>query len=53
MLFTIIIRNGSANHYAHFDNRNCAEAFFQAVTQTFRCVELWSGKDLITQYNNQ
>jgi hypothetical protein len=51
-MFSIIIRNGSANHYASADNLTCAHTIFNALTKTFRVVELWHGTKLISSYNN-
>ena len=52
MLYQIIVRNGSANHYASSDNQTCAHTIFNALTKTFRHVELWQGATLIQQYKN-
>jgi hypothetical protein len=52
-MFSIIIRNGSSNHYATADNLTCAHAIFDALTKTFKVVELWHGATLVTSYNNQ
>jgi len=52
MKFQIIVRNGYINHYADFDNLNCAHAIFNALTKTFLRVELWQGGKLIQEYIN-
>ena len=52
MLFQIIIRNGSANHYASSDNLTCASAIFHALTKSFQHVELWQGATLWYEYKN-
>ena len=52
MLYQIIARNRSANHYVSADNQSCAYAIFDALTKTFLHVELWQGKDKIQEYNN-
>jgi hypothetical protein len=51
-MYQIIVRNGSANHYASADNQTCAHTIFQALTKAFTHVELWQGATLIQQYNN-
>jgi len=52
MLFQIIVRNGSANHYASSDNLTCAVAVFHALTKTFQHVEMWQGSTLVNEYKN-
>ena len=52
MLFQIIVRNGSANHYASFDNLKCAVTIFDALTKTFQHVEMWQGAKLVNEYKN-
>ena len=51
-MYQIIIRNGSANHYASADNQACACTIFDALTKTFLHVELWQGKNKIMEYKN-
>lgn len=51
-MYQIIVRNGSANHYASADNQTCAHTIFQALTKTFRHVELWQGATLVQSYTN-
>ena len=52
MLYQIIVRNGSANHYASSDNQTCAHTIFNALTKTFLHVELWQGATLVQKYDN-
>lgn len=52
-MFSIIIRNGYANHYATADNLTCAHAIFNALTKSFSEVEMWHGADLIASYKNK
>jgi len=52
MLYQIIVRNGSANHYASSDNLTCAVAVFHALTKTFQHVEMWQGSTLVNEYKN-
>ena len=52
MLYQIIVRNGSANHYASSDNQTCAHTIFNALTKTFLRVELWQGTTLVQEYDN-
>lgn len=51
-MYSIIVRNGSANHYATADNQSCAHTLFHALTKAFAHVELWHGATLIQQYSN-
>jgi hypothetical protein len=52
IMYQIIVRNGSANHYASADNQTCAHTIFQALTKAFAHVELWQGTTLVQQYKN-
>jgi hypothetical protein len=52
MLYQIIVRNGSANHYASSDNLTCAVAIFHALSKTFQHIELWQGGTLFQEYKN-
>jgi hypothetical protein len=52
MLYQIIVRNGSANHYASADNQTCAHTIFNALTKAFTHVELWQGATRIHEYKN-
>jgi len=52
MLYQIIIRNGSVNHYASSDNLTCASAIFHALTKSFQHVEMWQGAKLVNEYKN-
>ena len=52
MLYQIIVRNGSANHYASSDNLTCAVAIFHALSKTFKHIELWQGGTLFQEYKN-
>jgi hypothetical protein len=51
-MYQIIIRNGSANHYASSDTLTCASAIFHALTKSFQHVELWQGATLWCEYKN-
>ena len=51
-MYSIIIRNGSSNHYASADNQACAHTIFNALTKAFLHVELWQGATLIQEYKN-
>ena len=51
-MYKIIVRNGSANHYASADNQTCAYTIFDALTVKFLHVELWKGKKLVAEYKN-
>ena len=51
-MFSIIVRNHGANHYATADNLSCAHTLFHALTKTFAVVELWQGTTLVSSYNN-
>jgi len=52
MMYQIIVRNGSVNHYSSCDNQVCAHALFNALTQVFLHIELWQGEKKIKEYNN-
>ena len=52
MLYQIIVRNGSANHYASSDNLTCAVAIFHALSKTIKHIELWQGGTLFQEYKN-
>lgn len=49
-MYTIIVRNCGANHYATADTLVSAHTLFHALTKTFLAVELWQGMTLIDSY---
>lgn len=51
-MFSIIVRDNGANHYATVDSLPSAHGLFHALTKTFKVVELWQGATLVSAYNN-
>ena len=51
-MFSIIVRDNGATHYATVDSLPSAHGLFHALTKTFKVVELWQGATLVSTYNN-
>jgi hypothetical protein len=51
-MFSIIVRDNGANHYATVESLTSAHGLFHALTKTFKVVELWQGTTLVSAYSN-